>query len=170
MAAPSQHVATVDKQLSPALPKYADQKGSIGKATLGQTSAAYRNSLMSQPSTIQFQPEVSLASALPSYGPRRGSRFEALFQDALNRQERQRVRKEERRRVEDEEINHKNQRKARRSFDMAKFKRNVDADVRHRQERKAHREAQRIEEKHKKDREAVRVVPAELFMIQSRLS
>lgn len=53
---------------------------------------------------------------------------------------------------------------------MAKFKRNVDADVRHRQERKAHREAQRIEEKHKKDREAVRVVPAELFMIQSRLS
>lgn len=197
-------MATVDKQLSPALPKYADQKGSIGKATLGQTSAAYRNSLMwvalSVPQThhkgplqpyrcfrgiplqlarrprypaihqsfkwwnqirkggnlvevilaeckIRFDPILLTARQVPTqydsvptrsvFGfrtaflwssqrqPFRGlvpgcaqsSRTSTVssMRDMCGRMSTPaRVRKEERRRVEDEEINHKNQRKARR--------------------------------------------------------
>ncbi|KAF4667375.1 hypothetical protein FOL46_002562 [Perkinsus olseni] len=118
-------------------------------------SGGSHSSQVSQPSTIQYQPEGPLTSALPHYSPRRGSRFEALFKDALNRQERQRVRKEERERVEEEELNRKGQPKTRRPFSMAKFKQCVDDDVRQRQERKARREAMRIQEKNNKDKEAV---------------
>ncbi|KAF4726881.1 hypothetical protein FOZ62_031670 [Perkinsus olseni] len=119
-------------------------------------SGGSHSSQVSQPSTIQYQPEGPVTSALPHYSPRRGSRFEALFQDALNRQERQRVRKEERERVEEEELYRKGQSKTRRPFSMAKFKQCVDDDVRQRQERKARREAMRIQEKNNKDKEAVR--------------
>ncbi|KAF4708533.1 hypothetical protein FOZ63_016206, partial [Perkinsus olseni] len=119
-------------------------------------SGGSHSSQVSHPSTIQYQPEGPVTSALPHYSPRRGSRFEALFQDALNRQERQRVRKEERERVEEEELYRKGQPKGRRPFSMAKFKQCVDDDVRQRQERKARREAMRIQEKNNKDKEAVR--------------
>ncbi|KAF4698558.1 hypothetical protein FOZ63_003356 [Perkinsus olseni] len=119
-------------------------------------SGGSHSSQVSQPSTIQYQPEGPVTSALPHYSPRRGSRFEALFQDALNRQERQRVRKEERERVEEEELYRKGQSKTRRPFSMAKFKQCVDDDVRQRQERKARREAMRIQEKNNKDKEALK--------------
>ncbi|KAF4651469.1 hypothetical protein FOL47_000373 [Perkinsus chesapeaki] len=129
-----------------------------------KSSGSSHISQLSQPSTVQCATQHrrgALASTMPSRSPPGGSRFEALFQDALNRQERQRTRKEEFERMEkgDLQDDQKDKHQQQNPLDIARFKQSVDSDVRARQERKARREAQRIKESCAKAEEDIGICP-----------